>query len=235
MDKTGIPSCENCQSRSVSVFCSLKPDELKELSLSKGCYHFTKKQTIFFEGARPTGIYCIYSGKIKVYKIREDGRTQIVRLAKKGDILGYRSLLSGELYTSFATVMEDAVVCYIPKSVFFRLIRQNSDFSLRVMDLLARGLWHAEEKIASMAMKPVRERVAESLILLKDFYGLKDDNVTLDISLSREELASIAGTSMETVVRLLADLKNEKIIAINKKVIRILDAKKLFDIAHLYD
>ncbi len=233
--KIETPSCENCTSRKNSVFCSLKTEELHDLSANKGCQQFSKGQTIFFEGARPTGIYCIYSGKVKIYKIRGDGKIQIVRLAKKGDILGYRSLLSGEMYKSSAKVMEDTLVCYVPKQYLFHLLKGNSDFSMKMMELFARELMQAEEKITSMATKPVRERLAETLILLKDFYGLKADKETLDVNLTRDDLASIAGTSMETVVRLLSDFKAENVLALNNKEIKVLDSKKLFKIAHLYD
>ena len=230
-----IPRCENCTSRAGSIFCNLKQPELQELSANKGCNFYAKGQTLFVEGSRPTGIYCIYAGKLKVYKIRDDGKTQIVRFAKKGDILGYRALISGELYTATATVMEDTTACYIPGHVFLQLLRGSSEFSLKVMDLFARELWQAEEKITSMAMKPVRERVAEALLLLKDFYGLKEDHATLDVKVTREEIAGIAGTSTETVVRALTEFKKEKLISENKKAIKFLEMKRLHKIAHLYD
>lgn len=232
---TEIPSCENCASRAKSVFCNLKENELKELSINKGCLHYSKGQDIFIEGARPTGVYCIFEGKVKIHKIRGNGKTQIVRLAKKGDILGYRSMISGQLYSSFATVLEDAKVCFIPKNVFTELLLRSGDFSMKMMNLFANDLQQAEEKITSLAQKSVRERLAETLILLKDFYGLKNDDSTLNVTITREDLASITGTSMETVVRLLSELKDEKIVALNKKAIMILDMKKLFRIAHLYD
>ena len=233
--KLDIPACENCPSRSYSIFCNLKPEELKELSANKGCNQYSKGQFVFFEGSRPTGLYCIFSGKIKVYKIKGDGKAQIVRLAKKGDILGYRSLLSGELYTSFATVLEEAQICYIPKSIFHYLIQSNSDFSLKVMDLFAKELWKAEEKLTSLALKPVRERLAEALLMLKEFYGVKKDKATLDVELTREELAGIVGTATETVVRLLSEFKSEQLVALDKKSIKILNQGKLFHIANLYD
>lgn len=233
--KIEIPSCESCPSRKDSVFCNLFGNDLHELSANKGCQHFSKGQTIFFEGSRPTGVYCIYSGKVKIFKNRGNGKLQVVRLAKKGDILGYRSLLSGEEYSASAKVLEDTLVCYVPKQYLLQLLKSNSDFSLKMMELFAHELQSAEEKITSMATKPVRERLAETLLLLKDFYGLKSDKQTLDVNLTRDDLASIAGTSMETVVRLLSDFKDEKVLALNNKQIKVLDSKKLFQIAHLYD
>ena len=230
-----VVSCEECTTRSKSIFCKLKPEEVQELSANRGCNHYSKGQFVFFEGARPTGLYCIYSGKIKVYKIKGSGKTQIVRLAKDGDILGYRSLLTGEMYSSFATVLEDAQICYIPKNVFQGLIKKNSDFSLKVIDLFAQELLKAEEQITSLALKPVRERVAEGLILLKQFFGVKPDGVTLDVKLTREEIGSIVGTATETVVRVLSEFKESKIIALDKRSIQILDIDKLVHIANLYD
>jgi len=230
-----IVSCEDCTTRDSSIFCKLNADELKELTETKGCNQYSKGQFVFFEGSRPTGLYCIYSGKIKVYKIKGSGKTQIVRLAKDGDILGYRSLLTGEMYSSFATVLEDALICYIPKNVFQNLIRKNSEFSLRVIDLFAKELLKAEDQITSLALKPVRERVAEGLILLKQFFGVKPDGVTLDVKLTREEIGSIVGTATETVVRVLSEFKDSKILGLDKRSIKILDHDKLFNIANLYD
>lgn len=229
------PACETCEKRANSIFCRLSQDNLKELSATKGCNHYSKSQFVFFEGSRPTGIYCIYSGKIKVYKIQGDGKTQIVRLAKQGDVLGYRSLLSGEPYTSFASVIEDATICYIPKEVFYNLIKKDTNFSLKVMDLFAHELLHAEDKLTSLALKPVRERTAEALLMLKEFFGLREDNITLDVNLTREELASIVGTATETVVRILSDFREDKIISLENKAIQILEPAKLFHIANLYD
>ncbi|RMF55324.1 MAG: Crp/Fnr family transcriptional regulator, partial [Calditrichaeota bacterium] len=202
--KIEIPSCEECSTRICSIFSELTPEELELISHNKGGNLYKRGQHIFFAGTRPSGLYCINSGKVKVFKIDQSGKEQIVRLAKSGDILGYRTLISGDLYTSFAAPLEDSMICFIPKSVFLNLIQSNPMLSMKVMQLLAQDLRAAEERIANIAQKSVRERLAEALLILREFYGMEEDNETLGVAITREDLANIVGTATETVIRFLS-------------------------------
>ncbi len=93
----------------------------------------------------------------------------------------------------------------------------------------------AENRLADMAQKPVRERLAETLLILKEFFGLEADGITLDISLTREDLAHIVGTATETVIRFLSEFKHENLIDIKGRKIRIINALKLSKIANIFD
>src|SRR6266540_4743476 len=178
--KIESPSCETCQARISNVFCSLSDDQAHDMSIDKSCTFYTKGQLIFFEGNRPSGLYCINKGKVKLYQIGTQGKEQIVRLAKESDILGYRSLISGENYNASATAIEDSMICYISKKTFFDLLQENSELSSRVMQLLSHDLRTAETRITGLAQKPVRERLAETLLTLKEFYGTEADNATIN-------------------------------------------------------
>jgi CRP/FNR family transcriptional regulator len=233
--KIEIPDCGSCSTRHKSVFCNLKNNELDKLSYNKGCSSYKKGQIIFYEGRRPTGLYCINQGKVKVAKLGEEGKEQIVRLAREGDILGYRSLISGDTYSASSETLEETHVCFIPKDAIFDLINETPKFALKIIELVSRDLKLAENKVTGLAQKHVRERVAEALLMLKETYGFEEDKKTIAISLTREVLANIVGTATETVIRLLSDMKQEEIIALKGRKIKILNQKKLVRTASIYD
>lgn len=233
--KLEVPSCAGCQARLTNVFCTLTDEQLNSLSVEKSCNIYKKGQLVFFEGNRPTGLYCVNKGKVKVYQIGLEGKEQIIRLAKDSDILGYRSLISGEMYTASASIIEDATICFIPKKVFFDLLQTNSELSTRMMKLLSNDLKGAEKRITALAQKPVRERMAETILMLKEFYGLDSQKHTIKANLSREDIANIVGTATETAIRVLSEFKNEKMINLTGKKIQIIDSDALVRAANVYD
>lgn len=235
MRKFHSPSCETCSARFKSVFCDLPDDEVSQISDSKHCNFYLKGQTIFNEGNHPTGLFCINKGRVKLSQTGFEGKEQIIRLAKDGDVMGYRSLISGEPYSASATVMEESRICIIPKNVFFDLIRKNTHLTGKLMKLLADDLKFAQNKITNLAQKPVIERLAETLIMLKEYYGMKDDESYLNITITREEIANIVGTATETAIRLLSELRKEGILELEGKKIKILKSEALLKLANLYD
>ena len=233
--RTPIPECDQCLAKGISIFADLTANQVESISETKVCKHYRKGQIIFFAGDSPNGLYCLQRGKVKLYKHGKDDKEQIVRLAKAGDLIGYRSLLSGETYSAFAVPMEDSILCYIPKSVFLSLLTANQNFSMRVLKLLSEELRHAEDRIVDMAQKPAKERLAEALLLLKDTYGLKPDNQTLNVVVTREELANIIGSATESTIRILSDFRQEGSIDFVGRKIRIIDQQALLKAANLFD
>lgn len=230
-----LPECESCPVRGCSFFSGLSENELERISDSKGGNLYKRGQLIFYAGTRPSGVHCIYKGKVKIYKLDPNGHEQIVRLAKEGDILGYRSLISNEPYASFAAPLEDSLICFIPKEVFFDLLFSNQKLSLKMMQRLSVELKSAEKRLAEMAQKPVRERVAETLLLLKKFFGTREDGQTLNVAITREDLAHIVGTATETLIRFLSEFRQEELIELKGRRIKILNSPRLTRIANLYD
>lgn len=196
---------------------------------------FRKGQVIFGEGAHPLGLYCVNNGKIKLSHRGEDGKEQIVRLSKEGDVLGYRALLTNERYNATAVALDDTEICFIPRDTFFNVLKNNPDLSFEIIKMLSTELRKAEDRITDLAQKPVRERMAEGLLFLKETYGYEADGSTINIVLSREDIANLVGTATETAIRLLSEFKNDKIVEFIGKKIRILDAERLVRTAHLYD
>lgn len=220
--------CESCNVRSHSFFKTSDPEEMEFVNAHKSCQHFKKGQVVFYEGNRPLGLYCMNSGKVKVYKTGFDGKEQIIHFAQPGDFLGYRALIAEESYPVSAEAIEDTVACFIPEKSFNELLDRNKNLSRQLMKSLCHELNIASERLTSMAQKNVRERLAETLLLLHDTFNADSRNdETIHIVLPREDIANIVGTATETVIRLLSEFKDDRLIEFEGKRIRIMDRKKL--------
>ncbi len=220
-----LPVCSNCFSFN-SIFNALTQSEIEQLNYEKGCNFYKRGNIIYQERNRLAGVYCVNRGIIKLYKTGLEGKEQIVKFAQKGDIIGYRSILSHELACTTAKAIEDSLLCFIPASIFMRLINENHEFSMRVLSLSLKELGEANKFILNIAQKSVRERLAEVLILLMDTFSLDEDNY-LKVNLTREEIANIVGTATESVIRLLSEFKDDKYIEINKRKIKIINPEAL--------
>lgn len=235
-NKASPPYCNQCSIRLQSVFKDISSEELGHISSTKGCTFLKKGDILFSEGDMPTGLYCLHEGKAKIYKTGDEGKHHIVRFAKAGDVMGYRALLSGAPYTATAAALEESVVCRIPKETLLDSLKVDAGLSMSFIAMLSGELGKAEEQIVKLAQKPVRERLAETLLVLKEVYGTENgEDSPLNVTLSREELASVVGTAIETLVRTLTDLKKENLIATEKKKIRILDVQGLIRVGNLQD
>lgn len=230
----GNIECKHCSQRFNSVFCKTENDVMEEIESMKICSKYKKGEIIFKEGAYAGGVYCMNAGKIKLSMMGDEGKEQIVRMAKPGDIIGYKALLSDERYSATATAIEDCNICFIPKEIFLVILKKDAMLSFEMMRLLSMELKRAEEKITNLAQKPVRERMAETILFLKQTYGVDAEN-HVNITLSREEIANLVGTATETAIRLLSEFNKDHIIELSGKKIKILDNNKLTKTANLYD
>jgi CRP-like cAMP-binding protein len=226
--------CGNCSSESGSLFRHLTNDETQMLNFQKDFRQFKRGELLYQEGSRISGFYCINNGIIKVFKTGFDGKEQIIRFAKRGDFIAYRSVLSNEAACTSARVIEDSQVCFIPSEILIQLSKVNSTFALELLKLACHELGEANSFITDIAQKTVRERLAEILILLVGEFGL-DENNFLRISLTREELANIVGTATESVIRLLSEFKTDKIVELNGRKIKILNFKALEKISNVFN
>jgi CRP-like cAMP-binding protein len=225
--------CKGCSCTQTSIFSSLSPVDLEIIDQNKSVNSYKKGDVLYREGNRISGCYCVNSGILKIYKTGLDGKEQIIAFAQKGDITGYRSVLSNETACTTAEVIEDASICFIPANIMFSFVKKNSDFALSLMKLTCKELNQANSYIKDIAQKTVRERLAEVLLMLETTFG-KDHEGYLLISLTRAELSNIVGTATESVIRLLSDLKNEKVISITGKKIKILNRSELTKISNSY-
>ncbi|GAB4092556.1 response regulator [Flaviaesturariibacter terrae] len=186
---------------------------------------YKKKQRIFSEGNHPLRLYYLKKGKVKVYKTNEEGKELILKIVNEGEFFGYIALLENTLYRENADALEDAEVAAIPRSEFEELIHVNPQVSRRFIRLLARDVHNKEEQLLRIAYNSLRRKVADALLAAQERFRL--GNEAGPISLTRENLACMAGTATESLIRTLTDFRAEKLIDIDEGRITILDPEGL--------
>jgi len=199
---------------------------LDEFTEGRNINRFKKKQIIYSAGNHPNRLYYIIRGKVKTYKTNDDGKELVTDLHNAGDFLGYTSLLESNVYNDTAEALEDTELAIIPKEEFDDLINKNPDVAKKFIRLLARNVFAKEDQLLGMAYNSLRKKVADALLMLmKKYHEKKDEPFAIDIS--RESLATIAGTATESLVRTLSDFRTEKMIDIIDGKITIINQKKL--------
>lgn len=207
-------------------------EELTELSHERKIISYKKGDTIIEEGATPKGIYYIDKGTAKMFKIGFNGKEQILRFAKGGDIVGYRSILSKQPFGASATAMEDTEVCFIPEKFFLKVLEFHPKLAFDILRRISVTLGESAQTITFLAQKTVRERLAEVLLLLEKKLGT-DKEGFINISLTREEMANLIGTATESAIRLISEFKNDNLIEVDGRRIKILAHEKLIKLGHV--
>ena len=221
-----MSKCEQCIVREFSSLKALSKDELLKISDCKTSHTIKKGDVIFEEGENVNGIYCIKDGICKLTKLSANGKDHIVKLVSKGELLGQRSMISDEPVNLSAVALEDMEVCFIPKTEVMGFFDKNNQFSMNVMRSICGDLKDADDHMVNLAQKTVKERLAETLLYLSDTFGKNEDN-SLKVQLSRDELASMIGTATESCIRLLSDFKKLDLIELNGKKSSLKDINKL--------
>ena len=199
------------------------------LEAGSGRKDFEKGEYIFREDMYPVGLFCIIKGKVKIARLNEDGREQIVRLYGPNDIVGYKSLVMEAPYHASAVAIENTVVGFVAKENFDQMIEENPKIARIFMRILCQNLDESENFMVSLASKNIREKVAGVLVFLKDKYGV-DAEECIDVSLSREEIAGMIGIATENLSRALSQFKEEKVLETRGRKIRLLNEQELLAI-----
>lgn len=221
-----MSKCEQCIVRQFSSLKALNKEELVRMADCKTSYTIKKGEPIFEEGEVTNGIYCIKEGVCKLSKLSDNGKDQIVKLVKPGELLGQRSMISDEPANLSAVALEDMEVCFIPRNEVMQFFTENNQFSMNVMKTICEDLKGADDHMVNMAQKTVRQRLVDTLIYLEETFGKNQDG-SLRIQLSREELAGMIGTATESCIRLLSELNKTKLIELTGKKILLVDKVKL--------
>ena len=194
--------------------------------------HFTlqnykKNEVIHCEGETPKYLMCLLNGKVKIYKDGVGGRSQIIRMIKPVEYFGYRAYFAKEDYVTAAAAFEPSLICLIPMSAITTLVTQNNDLAMFFIKQLSFDLGVADERTVNLTQKHIRGRLAESLLFLKESYGLEEDGSTLSIYLSREDLSNLSNMTTSNAIRTLSQFSTERIITIDGRKIKIIDEEKL--------
>jgi CRP/FNR family transcriptional regulator len=218
-------SCDNCSVRSKSLFADFEGDTLEGLDHTKSCNYYKKNQGLFIEGSIPRGVYCVNAGKVKVFTLGDEGKEQIIHVAKEGEIIGFRSMFSGDAYKVSATTLEDSNICFIHRDQFLNMIDTNPSLRNGIMRELSKELGERAVFITNMAQKSVRERLAFVLLILQEVYEHEP------INMSREDMANFVGTATETLIRLLKEFKEDGYIETATRKLTIINKDGLLKLA----
>lgn len=201
-------------------------DVLQALKEDRSTDVYKKKQLIYNEGNHALRLFYIESGKVKTYKTNDDGKELVIDLYNAGDFFGYNALLEGTGYKESAEAIEDAEIAAIPRDEFEKLMNSNKEVMKKFIQLLAKNVSEKEKQLLSLAYNSLRKKVADALVTIYIKYNA-DESPNFTIDMSRENLANIAGTAKESLIRTLSDFKDEKLIDIVQGEIVVKDIRKL--------
>ncbi len=224
---------ETCLENRDSVFSGLSQKEKELVDQHHQICTFRKGEEIIREGDKTRGLYYIVSGKVKIFKMGIGGREQIVKMVRSNNILGYRSLFTDSTHPVSASAIEETTTCFIEKGAAIKIIKKNSDLSYALLRLLTDDLEFTVNRTLSLTQKHIRGRLAESLLVLRDTYGMEKDGSTIRVSLSREDIANLSNMTTSNAIRTLSGMVNDNIIEIEGRRIRIKDQCELERISSL--
>ncbi|MDR1743252.1 MAG: Crp/Fnr family transcriptional regulator [Dysgonamonadaceae bacterium] len=194
---------------------------------------FKKNEMIYFEDDYPKDLMCLFKGKVKIFKSGVGGRSQIIRMVRPVQYFGYRAYFANEAYITAASAFEASVVCMIPLEIVEQFLRNNGHLAMFFIQQLSADLGIADQRVVNLTQKHIRGRLAESLIFLKESYGLEEDGATINIYLAREDLANLSNMTTSNAIRTLSTFVDERIITIDGRKIKIIDEDKLRKISRI--
>ncbi len=205
----------------------LSPEDKRLISDNFVVHQYKKNQIIYAEHEEPEYLWILLKGKVKMYKSGIGDRVQILRLYRPVQYFGYRAYFAREPYVSSASAFEPSSLGLIPMRIVEEVIRRNNDLAMFFIHELSRNLGGSDTKIVNLTQKHIRGRLAEALLLLADNYGLEDDEATLKIYMSREDLANLSNMTTSNAIRTLTSFVSEKLLLVDGRRIKIINEPML--------
>lgn len=194
---------------------------------------YKKNEVIYYENDTPKDLMCLLKGKVKIYKEGVGGRSQIIRMVKPVQYFGYRAYFAQEPFVTSAAAFESSQICLISMNIVEQFLRNNGTLAMFFIQLLSVDMGVSDQRVVNLTQKHIRGRLAESLIFLKDNYGLEKDGATISIYLAREDLANLSNMTTSNAIRTLSIFENERIIALDGRKIKIIDEERLQKISRI--
>lgn len=224
-DLKKLQTCHSCRHKDKSVICSHNDELRSKLDAIKVTCQFKAGQVIFYAGNDPIGLYAIQSGLVKLEVNNQNGGAHTLRLIGSGGLLGHRSLFASEKYHATAVAVQDVELCFLPKAEITAICQSHPEILMRVLELISKELRQAEGRWMDQVDKPACDRVAEAVVYLNDhFYNQ---------TWTRRDIAQLAGTTPETVMRSLAQFEKEGLIEQTGRDIKIKQRLPLMERAGL--
>ena len=232
MSKKKVPWEEYLEKIS-DMLNTLSPHERTILLNNISVVKFKKNDIIYKEGELPSFLLCLISGKVKIHKEGVGGRSQIVRVLGDTEYFGYRAYIDNQPFITGASAFETCVILKVPMSIIVNLIQQNPKLGWFFIQKLAHDLGQSDERTVSLTQKHIRGRLAESLLFLKESYGLEADGSTLSIYLTREDLANLSNMTTANAIRTLSAFAAEKLVAIDGRKIKFINIPEIEKISRI--
>jgi CRP-like cAMP-binding protein len=205
------------------------PEWKEVVAIHKKTQKVRKGQALFEEGSRMEGMYFLIEGAFKVH-MHWGSKELILRFARAEDLLGHRGMSLSDTYPITATALQDSRVCFVPNPIWEATLKVNNKCTYELMRLYAGELRQAESRMRNLAHMDVKGRIAEALLVLKNVFG-ETDSGDLNINISRQDIASYAGTTYETVFKTFTEWTASGILLLSGKNIRIQQAAALEQLA----
>jgi CRP-like cAMP-binding protein len=218
-------SKEECDLNSCFLCRNCVKEWLPAVKANRKNFDVKKGEVVVKEGEPVTGVYFVHNGKVKVHKKWGNDKELIVRFANNGAIFGHRGLIADN-YPISATALEPTKVCYFDLDFFNATVKVNQAFAYQLILFLSADLLESEKRMRNLAHMSVKGRLAQSLLSLKQQFGVTDDG-SINIELTRQDLSSFAGATYETVFRTMNELTSEKLIVLDGKSIKIANEERL--------
>lgn len=225
--------CSECQNNNcfIKKYCLETETLIKDIAENKTTNRYFKDQHIFMEGSFVDGINFVQSGRVKVYKTGILDKNQIIRLVVEGGVLGHRGLSNRETYSISAQALSETIICSFDKTYFIDLLKKSPALTYNLMLFFANELNLVESTLRDLSVFNVREKVAKAILILIDSFGLsKSNNINYISYLSRQNISELVGLNSNQVSKIFSEFKEEKILEIKGKNIKVLNIKKLEEI-----
>lgn len=194
---------------------------------------FRKNEVIYKNEGIPTEAMCLISGKVKIYKEGIGGKSQIIRVIKPIEFFGFRAYFADEIYKTAAMALENCIVAHFPMAVLMKMLNKNFNIGFFFIKYLSVEIGKSDDRTVNLTQKHIRARLAEGLLFLKDAYGMENDDKTLDIQLSREDLANLCNMTTSNAIRTLSAFAQEGLIKLDARKIKLLQEEEITKIAEL--
>jgi len=211
----------------------LTPGEKNYIASESVYVKYRKNEVIHQDGDVPTHMMILVRGKVRIYIDGVNQKTQIIRMLKPSDMFGYRAIIAGDTYNSCASAVEESMVLKLKKEAFLKVIQQNNRVCYGMLEFLARDLAISELKTVNLTQKHIRGRLAESILTLRQKYGINPETNTIAMTISREDLANMSCMTTSNAIRTLGQFANEEIISLDGKKIQLINEEELVKISQL--
>jgi CRP/FNR family transcriptional regulator len=226
------PGCADCPVLRTSLFQSLTPEQIQRVGCVFRPARYRRNQILFFEGGTAQHLFALHTGLVKMVKSLENGKDRITGVLFPGELFGLESL-TDLAYPITAVALRDCEICAAPREDFSTFLQTNPDLAIGMVRFLVGELERVRTQVTDMSFKDARMKVATFLLsLLSHDTPATNENLTLTLPLSRQEISEVLELSPETVSRTLSAFRREQLVTARGRQMVIQNRADLEAVAH---